>query len=83
MNLVLYLPPCYRSGGGDDGQTRELHRSIGVMQTKKHMDNHVETHIERLNQLCHHCGKTFETRNYGTSTLIKLGELLCSENANK
>ena len=53
------------------------------MEAKKHMDNHVETHIERLNQLCHHCGKTFETRNYGTSTLIKLGELLCSENANK
>ena len=29
------------------------------------------------------CGRTFETRNYGTSTLIKLGELLCSESANK
>ena len=54
------------------------------MQTKKHMDNHVETHIERLNHLCHHCGKTFETRNYGTSTLIKLGVggLLC-ENVNQ
>ena len=44
----------------------------------------IETHIERLNQLCHHCGKTFETRNYGTSTLIKLGVggLLC-ENVNQ
>ena len=76
--------PCYRSGEGDDGQTGELHWSIGVMRTKKHMENLVETHIERLNKLCHHCGKTFETRNYGTRTLIKLGVggLLC-ENVNQ
>merc|ERR1712037_784618 len=34
-----------------------------VMRTKRHMENHVETHIEGLSHLCDHCGKSFKTRN--------------------
>jgi predicted amidophosphoribosyltransferase len=34
-----------------------------VMKQKRHMVNHVETHIEGMSHLCSLCGKSFKTRN--------------------
>ena len=34
-----------------------------IMRTKRHMENHVETHIEGLSHLCDHCGKSYKSRN--------------------
>ena len=34
-----------------------------VMKQKRHMVNHVETHIEGVSHICNLCGKSFKTRN--------------------
>jgi len=34
-----------------------------VMKQKRHMINHVETHIQGMSHLCNLCGKSFKTRN--------------------